>query len=99
MSSPAMRARMAVLGLEIWDSRDFFEMLKGLGNTEKVDLRTFVSGCMQMRGPAQRITMLDVLKQVTALTTHRGSARARSLAPLDPQRLDTMIGGSPMREK
>merc|ERR1719456_1304132 len=53
MASPAMRARFSVLGLEIWDSKQFFEMLVSLGDSEEVDLRTFVADCMQMRGPSQ----------------------------------------------
>jgi hypothetical protein len=68
MASPAMRARFAVLGLEIWDSKQFFEMLTALAESEDVDLRSFVAGCMQMRGPSQRLGLQTVAHKLNMLT-------------------------------
>mmetsp|Transcript_91535 Transcript_91535/g.144652 ORF Transcript_91535/g.144652 Transcript_91535/m.144652 type:complete len:757 (-) Transcript_91535:32-2302(-) len=67
MASPAMRARFSVMGLEIWDSKEFFQQLVVLGDSEEVDLRTFVAGCMQMRGSAQRLGLQTLIGQVSHL--------------------------------
>merc|ERR1719482_582759 len=39
IACPPVRARFAVLGLDIWDSKSFFEMLTTLGGSETVDVR------------------------------------------------------------
>lgn len=64
MSSPVMRARLAVLDLEIWDAEQFFKMLCSISRSHDVDLQSFVTGCMQLRGDAKRITMQAVLADV-----------------------------------
>jgi hypothetical protein len=67
IASPAMRARFAVLGLEIWDSKIFFDMLRVLGSKDDVDVRTFVAGCMQLRGPSQRLGVQALTSKVVML--------------------------------
>lgn len=54
--SPVMRARLAVLDLEIWDSSQFFNMLTSINGKKEVDLPDFVVGCMQLRGLAKRVS-------------------------------------------
>mmetsp|Transcript_59838 Transcript_59838/g.104091 ORF Transcript_59838/g.104091 Transcript_59838/m.104091 type:complete len:96 (-) Transcript_59838:26-313(-) len=64
MGSPVMRARLAVLDLEIWDSHQFFKMLCSISKSHDVDLQSFVTGCMQLRGQAKRLTLQAVHQDV-----------------------------------
>lgn len=68
MAIPAMRARFAVLGLDIWDSKRFFDMLTIIGGSKGLDLRSFVAGCMQLRGGSHRIGIQSLAAQVDYLT-------------------------------
>jgi len=70
LSSPVMRARLAVLDLEIWDSENFFKMLTSISQTSDIDLATFVTGCMQLRGPAKRVNLQAVHSEVRNVKQH-----------------------------
>lgn len=69
VSHPVMRARLAVLDLEIWNAQHFFDMLTGMSpsRSEEVDLVTFVTGCMQLRGPVKRINLHSVHEDLRKL--------------------------------
>eukprot|EP00403_Amphidinium_massartii_P023511 CAMPEP_0178388306 /NCGR_PEP_ID=MMETSP0689_2-20121128/9521_1 /TAXON_ID=160604 /ORGANISM="Amphidinium massartii, Strain CS-259" /LENGTH=688 /DNA_ID=CAMNT_0020008697 /DNA_START=139 /DNA_END=2201 /DNA_ORIENTATION=- len=57
LRSRRMRAHLAVLGLEIRDAEMFFGMLASATENHEVDIHSFVSGCMRMKGNA---TSLDL---------------------------------------
>jgi len=52
-----MRNYFAVMGLDITDAECFFEMLAALHDDQEVDIPTFVTGCMKLKGTA---TSLDL---------------------------------------
>lgn len=67
MHSPVMRARLAVLDLDIWDSQKFFRILSSISHSSEVDLGSFVTGCMQLRGLARRVNLHHVHEDVRDL--------------------------------
>lgn len=57
MQSENVQASMSRLGLDPFDSELFFMMLASVSEDGGVDPEAFVSGCMQLRGPAAGIDM------------------------------------------
>jgi len=80
MQSPVMRARLSVLDLEIWDSSQFFECLTSISGTDEVDIHSFVTGCMQLRGYAKRLSMQAIHTDVRELAEMVKSAHIHSTA-------------------
>mmetsp|Transcript_105885 Transcript_105885/g.297726 ORF Transcript_105885/g.297726 Transcript_105885/m.297726 type:complete len:515 (-) Transcript_105885:178-1722(-) len=62
MTHPRMLAFAASLGIEISDAHHFFSLLSDQGR-KQVDLDTFVTGCIRMRGTAQSIDVLDLVNR------------------------------------
>merc|ERR1712216_1382 len=55
--SPTLKARFAVMGLEIWQPSAFYKLLAELSPRNQVDLPSFVSGCMQLRKEGRAIVL------------------------------------------
>merc|ERR1712139_13625 len=79
-----MRARLGVLDLDIWDSSDFFKMLASISGNEEVDLASFVTGCMQLRGAARRLTMQAVHADVIEVKKLLKQSFERQVSPGSP---------------
>lgn len=60
LSDPRLRAFTSTLGIEICDTGHFFGMLSD-GGRKPVDLHTFVTGCIRMKGQALSIDLQDLL--------------------------------------
>merc|ERR1711970_423080 len=60
MNHPRMRAFAASLGIEIADTNHFFALLSDSGK-KAVDLETFVTGCIRMKGQALSVDLQDLL--------------------------------------
>jgi hypothetical protein len=70
-----LRAHLRVLGLDIKDSRKFFELIKCASGNEvvaigksEVDMESFVMGCMKLKGTATSLDLQSLLAE-----THRGN--------------------------
>jgi len=57
---PKMIAFASALGLEINDAKHFFNLLSDGGNKD-VDLETFVTGCIRMKGQALSMDLQDLM--------------------------------------
>jgi len=77
LSSPVMRARLSVLDLEVWDSGQFFEMLTSISRTNELDLQSWVTGCMQLRGFARRISLQALHADVQRLKKYLFSSKSQ----------------------
>jgi len=56
-----MRCCFSVLGLDIGNAQEFFEMLASMSERNVVDVDTFVEGCMNMRGAGKGITQQKLI--------------------------------------
>lgn len=63
----------AGIGLDVLDAKRFFNILSEYGR-RKLDLETFVVGCIRCQGQAQRVDVMDVL-----FSLHRVSLHIQSL--------------------
>jgi len=54
-------------GLDIKNAHVFLDLLKECSKTGTVDLDTFISGCLSMKGPATNIDLLTILHEIRAL--------------------------------
>mmetsp|Transcript_41825 Transcript_41825/g.94076 ORF Transcript_41825/g.94076 Transcript_41825/m.94076 type:complete len:699 (+) Transcript_41825:155-2251(+) len=93
LRSRRMRAHLAVLGLEIRDAEMFFKMLAAVTENDEVDIHSFVSGCMRMKGNATSLDLQGLGFQ-TALVHRTQKQCYEDLAG----RLDllyTTLGGTP----
>jgi len=59
MSDARMQAFAASLGIEVADANRFFALLSD-GGKKEVDLETFVTGCIRMKGPAMSVDIQDL---------------------------------------
>ena len=93
VSDESALIQMASLGLEIHDAKTFFDMLTGVAGDRYVDIDTFVTGCMRMKGPATSIDMLSMAYEITLM--HRQSNRIEkklmSLAQMQ-KKFDRFVG-------
>jgi len=64
MASHQMRSCLAVLGLDVRNAEQFFEMLLHEDISEEVDVASFVQACMRMRGGASTIDAHWMLLEV-----------------------------------
>jgi len=69
LRSPVARARLSVLGMDIWDSAQFFQLLVATSGADEIDLQGWVTGCMQLRGFAKRLSMQHVLTECAEIKT------------------------------
>lgn len=60
-NDPKLHAWADHLGIDLTDSKHFFEVLSHNGSL-KVDLETFVVGCIKLRGQAKQVDVLSVLQ-------------------------------------
>lgn len=67
LDDPAMRARFTVMDLHIWDGLQFYKMLSSLSEGGDVTFHSFVSGCMQLKGPAKNISSYALSVSITGL--------------------------------
>jgi len=64
MASHQMRSCLAVLGLDVRNAEQFFEMLLPDDSSEEVDVASFVQACMRMRGDSSTIDAHWMLLEV-----------------------------------
>jgi hypothetical protein len=76
MNDPAMRARFAVMDLNIWDVDQFYTMLASLSSEGQVTFSSFVSGCMQLKGEAKNIHIHQLYFSVSRLQDELSTIRA-----------------------
>merc|ERR1712217_674460 len=57
MQDPRFRYFFEVRGLDIKDAEMFFHMLTSVSGADEVDISTFVSGCLGMRGLASSVDL------------------------------------------
>merc|ERR1712178_209308 len=67
MNTTALRTRFAVMGLEIWDPNNFFNLLLHMSADGRVDIQTFVAGCMQLRSDSKGIAVQGILADIHSL--------------------------------
>jgi len=67
LKSNEMRCCFAVMGLDISNAEEFFEMLAVMSEDQNVNIEAFVEGCMQMRGGGKGITQQKMLMEVNML--------------------------------
>jgi len=67
IESQEMRCYFSVLGLDIRNAQEFFEMLVFISDGQEVDIDTFVEGCMQMRGHATGIAQQNLIMETRLL--------------------------------
>jgi len=67
LSSLEMRCCFKVLGLEISDAKEFFEMLAFASKEREIDIEAFVQGCMQIRGNATGVTQQKIIIEASIL--------------------------------
>jgi voltage-gated sodium channel len=77
MGHPKMWAFAPSLGIEISDAKHFFELLSEHGR-KQVDLETFVTGCIRMKGQAQSIDLLD-LKATQVQHAHKAEKTLQAI--------------------
>jgi len=68
-SNPRLRDHLAVLGLDIYDAQRFFEILSAFHNDEHVDIDSFVSYCLRLRGFATSIDLQNLMLQSSIIYT------------------------------
>jgi len=59
-------------GLSVSHASMFFKMLASLNESHQIDIDTFVTGCLRMRGAASNIDMIALLFQTRLLTQNLG---------------------------
>eukprot|EP00927_Polykrikos_kofoidii_P052326 TRINITY_DN4610_c0_g1_i1.p1 TRINITY_DN4610_c0_g1~~TRINITY_DN4610_c0_g1_i1.p1 ORF type:complete len:683 (-),score=121.96 TRINITY_DN4610_c0_g1_i1:20-1960(-) len=72
LEDPMMIAFMSNLGIDSSDVSDFFAILTSEGGHTGVDIDTFVSGCMKLRGQARSVDLVSLsVQQKRAWKEHR----------------------------
>lgn len=67
------RSHCEIAGINIRDTEQFFEMLTSINNTTTVDLDTFVSGCMHMRGLASSAELIGLKFEMRQHTKYQSA--------------------------
>eukprot|EP00413_Alexandrium_margalefii_P002315 CAMPEP_0204519758 /NCGR_PEP_ID=MMETSP0661-20131031/4900_1 /ASSEMBLY_ACC=CAM_ASM_000606 /TAXON_ID=109239 /ORGANISM="Alexandrium margalefi, Strain AMGDE01CS-322" /LENGTH=228 /DNA_ID=CAMNT_0051525273 /DNA_START=29 /DNA_END=715 /DNA_ORIENTATION=- len=62
-----MRCSFSVLGLDIRNAQEFFDMLAFIGDDDEVDIESFVQGCLRMRGSATGIAQQNLIMETRLL--------------------------------
>mmetsp|Transcript_113252 Transcript_113252/g.293125 ORF Transcript_113252/g.293125 Transcript_113252/m.293125 type:complete len:784 (-) Transcript_113252:100-2451(-) len=93
-------AHFAVLGLDVKDANSFFETLAAASENNEVDIKTFVDGCMRLKGPATSIDLQSVAFETRVI--HRCLRRLRqdcmeSIQALG-QRVPKLCAGEPLEQ-
>jgi hypothetical protein len=57
LAKPKLRAKFAVLGLEIWSAEEFYDLLTSKSTEGTLHLHDFVLRCMELRGSAPRFSV------------------------------------------
>lgn len=62
MENPRMRAYLATKQLDAYDARSFFDMIRD-GQSDEIDIGTFIVNCQRMKGAAKSVDLLAVLHE------------------------------------
>jgi len=82
MASHTLRARFAVMGLMIHDTRSFWNMLQAFApnsaaaGSEEVDVNTFIAGCLQLRGEASSMNLHSLRLDLSIVARDAQATRA-----------------------
>mmetsp|Transcript_29101 Transcript_29101/g.83533 ORF Transcript_29101/g.83533 Transcript_29101/m.83533 type:complete len:648 (+) Transcript_29101:85-2028(+) len=65
----SIRAQLSMLGLELRDGATFFSLLSIASDRDEVDIETFVSGCLRLKGTPSSIDVHSILSRLHAVYT------------------------------
>merc|ERR1712051_181630 len=63
LTNPQFRSYLTVLGLDVRNTAEFFDLLGFIGGVNEVDIDAFVQDCMCMRGHASGIAQQNLLAE------------------------------------